>query len=41
MSNILLQCKFDPWVRKMSLEKEIANHSCLENLVDREVWWAT
>jgi len=36
--------RFDPWVRKIPLEKEIATHSNFlqtEKLTDRGAWWAT
>ena len=33
---------FDPWVRKILLEKGIATHSCiLANFMDRGASWAT
>ena len=42
-----LQCRrpwFDPWVRKIPLEKEMATHSSIRarrNPMNRGVWWAT
>jgi len=35
------KCRFDPWVGDYPLEKEMATHSCLGNLMDRRAWWAT
>ena len=35
------QCRFDPWVRKIFLEKEMATHSSMlawETPIDREAW---
>ena len=35
---------FDPWVRKIPLQKGMATHSsipCLEHPMDRGSWWAT
>ena len=35
----------ETWVQSLGwedpLEKEMATHSCLENPMDREAWWAT
>ena len=40
------QCRrhrFDPWVRKIPWKREWQplQYSCLENSMDRGVWWAT
>ena len=37
------RCEFDPWVRRSSGEVHgnLFQYSCLENPMDREVWWAT
>ena len=36
---------WETWVRSLGgedpLEKEMATHSCLENPMDGETWWAT
>ena len=34
--------EFDPWVRKIPWRMEcILQYSCLENSMDKRVWWAT
>ena len=37
------RCRFHPWVRKIPWRKkwQPPQGSCLENLMDREAWWAT
>ena len=38
------RCRLDPWVRKISLEKEMAMYSSIlawRNPMDRGAWWAT
>ena len=45
--SVCLRCRrpgFDPWVGKISLEKQNGNllwYSCLENPMDGEAWWVT
>ena len=37
------KCRFEPWVGKKILEKEMAyplQYSCLKNSMDRGAWWA-
>ena len=40
-----LPAMWETWVRSLgredTLEKEMATHSCLENPMGREAWWAT
>ena len=37
------RCGFDPWVRKIPWRRawQPTQYSCLENPMDREVWWDT
>ena len=38
------ECRFDPWSKEDTLEKQMVTHSSIltwENPVDRGGWWAT